>query len=113
MLNQDQIIGRWTEISVEIRNLWGEITDDELDHIKGDISSLHGIIQQKYGLTTEESDAELERLLVSIEKGPTAVRTTEKSQNQDSTSDIKTRSPERATFDKKQALIAKEKNRLV
>ncbi len=116
MMNQEQISGKWTEIKGGIRNLWGKITDDELEQAKGNIQSVSGIVKQKYSETSESIQTKLDSLMdsfdndtdkslklndgeSSFERSPTDVRTSQVSQNQDSTQDLKTRSVERAKFD--------------
>lgn len=51
--NKDQISGKWKEIKGELRKTWGEITDDEFERTKGDVESISGLIQQKYGTSKE------------------------------------------------------------
>lgn len=67
MLNQDQIKGKWTEIKGGVRNLWGKITDDELEQTKGDLTSIAGIVRQKYGEKKEDIQGKLDRLFDSFE----------------------------------------------
>lgn len=116
MLNQEQINGKWTEIKGGVRNLWRDIPEEELDQAKGNIQSVSGIVQQHYNETKESIKKKLDTLMdtfdnetdkslqlndgeASYQRNPTAVRTSQVSQNQDSTQDINTRSPERAKFD--------------
>lgn len=51
--------GKWTEVKGEIRKMWGNITGDELEQTKGDMTSISGLIQQRYGHTKEEVSAKL------------------------------------------------------
>lgn len=121
MLNQEQFNGKWNEIKGGIRNLWGRITDDELEQIKGDITEVTGLVEQKYGESKEEIRHKLTSLMdsfdndtdknispdvASYERSPLGVRTSETSQKQDS--DIKTRSEERKSFEEKTYEAAKE-----
>lgn len=114
MLNEEQFHGKWNEIKGGIKNLWGRLTDDELEQVKGNITEVSGIVEEKYGETKEEIKMKLDRLMdsfdnetdkdispdvASYQRSPLETRTSEVSQKQDS--DIKTRSPERAAFDKK------------
>lgn len=116
MLNEEQFHGKWNEIKGGIKNLWGRLTDDELEQVKGNITEVSGIVEEKYGETKEEIKMKLEQLMdsfdnetdkdispdvASYQRSPLEERTSEVSQKQDS--DIKTRSPERAAFDKKTA----------
>lgn len=54
MLNDNLLKGKWNEIKGGIREKWGDLTDDELEHAKGSFSSLVGVIQQRYGSAQEE-----------------------------------------------------------
>ena len=116
MLNQEQINGKWSEIKGGVRNLWRDITDEELDKVKGNIQSVSGIVQQRYSESKESIKKKLDTLMdsfdnetdkslklndgvASYQRSPTGVRTSQVSQNQDSIQDIRTRSPERTKFD--------------
>lgn len=119
MLDQQTIMGKWNEIKGGVRNLWGNITEEELDDVKGNFQSLSGIVQRKNSESKESIQKKLETLMdsfdnetdkslklndgeASYQRNPTKVRTSQVSQNQDSKEDIKTRSPERASFDQGQ-----------
>ena len=114
MLNQEQFLGKWNEIKGGIRNLWGKLTDDELESVKGNVTEVTGLVERKYGETKEEIKAKLDQLMdsfdndtdknispdvASYERSPLDERTSQTSQLQDS--DVKTRSPERAAFDER------------
>lgn len=92
MLSEEQIRGKWNEIKGGVRNLWGEITDDELEQTKGNIQAVSGIVEQKYGETKESIKHKMDRLMdsfdndtdkslklndgeASYQRDPTAVRT--------------------------------------
>jgi uncharacterized protein YjbJ (UPF0337 family) len=36
-----------------VQKMWGNLTDDDLDRAEGDLTSLSGIIQQRYGESKE------------------------------------------------------------
>lgn len=111
MLNQEQILRNWFEIKGGVRNLWARVTDEELDQVKGNIYEVTPIVERKYGETKAEIKEKLDQLMSSFDndtdRGITpdvssferSPLTAEESQNKDS--DIHTRSPERAAFDKK------------
>jgi len=67
MLNQEQINGKWTEIKGGLRNLWGKLTDDELEKIKGNIQSVSGTVQGKYGETNDSITKTLHTLMDSFD----------------------------------------------
>lgn len=116
MLNQNEFNGKWDEIKSGMRNLWGKLTDDELEQSKGNLQSVSGIVQDRYGESKGSIKKKLDTLMASFdnetdkslkindgessfERNPTEVRTAQTSQLQDSMEDIRTRSPERTKFE--------------
>ena len=51
--------GKWNEFKGEVRKVWGKLTGDELESTKGDMESISGLIQQKYGQSKDEVSAKL------------------------------------------------------
>lgn len=66
MLNEDTIKGKWNEIKGEIRTQWGNMTEDELEKSSGNMTSIAGLIQQRYGAKKEEVQAKLEGILAKF-----------------------------------------------
>lgn len=58
-LNEDMIKGRWPEIKGDLKKAWGKLTDDELDKTKGDMASIGGLIQFRYGQSQESYSKKL------------------------------------------------------
>lgn len=54
MLNEDVMKGKWKQVRGAIKAQWGKLTDDELEKTSGNLMSIAGIIQEKYGLKKEE-----------------------------------------------------------
>jgi uncharacterized protein YjbJ (UPF0337 family) len=59
-MNWDQIEGNWKQLKGRARKKWGDITDDELDRIKGRRQELSGKIQEKYGISKEEAEKQMD-----------------------------------------------------
>jgi uncharacterized protein YjbJ (UPF0337 family) len=59
MLNTDILKGKWKEIKGEIRTHWGKLTDDEIEQTTGNLTSISGIIEQRYGEKKEEIQKKL------------------------------------------------------
>lgn len=66
-MNQSQIAGKWKEIKGEIRKAWGNLTDDEVEQTKGNMESISGLIQQKFGLTKEQASERLKKVYSKFE----------------------------------------------
>jgi uncharacterized protein YjbJ (UPF0337 family) len=47
-------------ISCQVKEKWGQLTDDELDVIAGKRDKLVGKIQEKHGLNKEEAERQLD-----------------------------------------------------
>ena len=69
-MNTDVLEGKWKQLRGEIREKWGELTDDELDQIAGKRDKLIGKLQEKYGYSRDEATRELDEFLVEWEVYP-------------------------------------------
>ncbi len=66
-LNEDTIKGKWLEIKGDVQKAWGKLTDDELEKTKGDIKSISGLIQQRYGEAHDKSSKKLAEIYKRFE----------------------------------------------
>jgi uncharacterized protein YjbJ (UPF0337 family) len=62
MVNQQTLMGNWSEIVGKIRSRWGQLTDDDLTQARGNVDELMGTIQRKTG----ESREAVERFLDTL-----------------------------------------------
>jgi uncharacterized protein YjbJ (UPF0337 family) len=67
-MNRDILEGHWKEIRGEIRQRWGELTDDELDQIAGHRDKLVGSLQKRYGYSRDEASRQLDDFLNDWER---------------------------------------------
>lgn len=67
LINQDILKGKWKEIKGEIQRTWGNITGDEIDKTQGDLTSISGLIQQKYGAKKEEISDRLNEIVAKFD----------------------------------------------
>lgn len=62
-MNEQTIKGKWKEIKGEIQKAWGNLSGDDLEKTKGDMKSIAGIIQQKYGVQKNEIEKKLSQIV--------------------------------------------------
>jgi uncharacterized protein YjbJ (UPF0337 family) len=58
-MKTDQLKGNWKQIKGQIKQKWGELTDDDLTRIDGKREELLGAIQKKYGVAKEEAEKQV------------------------------------------------------
>ncbi len=59
-MNWDTIQGKWKQAVGSAKAKWGELTDDDLDQVDGERDKLVGKVQEKYGLSKEEADKQVD-----------------------------------------------------
>ncbi|MBI4498145.1 MAG: CsbD family protein [Chloroflexi bacterium] len=59
----DMLQGRWTQLRGQVKEWWGQLTDDDLDQIAGRKDQLIGKLQAKYGYTKEQAEREVDERL--------------------------------------------------
>ncbi len=52
--------GKWDQVKGIVKEFWGELTGDELDFIAGQRDRLIGLLEEKYGMTREEAEKQVE-----------------------------------------------------
>lgn len=55
-MNAEQIKGTWKQARGKVKEMWGKLTDDDLDVISGKKDQLLGRVQKAYGVTKEEAE---------------------------------------------------------
>lgn len=59
-MNKDTLEGKWEQAKGNIQKKWGKLTDDDLDVIKGNSKKLVGKLQERYGMSKEEAEKEVD-----------------------------------------------------
>lgn len=55
--------GNWNEWKGRLRSQWGELTDDDLEEVQGNVQQLIGLIQQRTGDNVDDVHAKLDELV--------------------------------------------------
>jgi uncharacterized protein YjbJ (UPF0337 family) len=67
-MNKDIFDGKWKEMRGQLKELWGKLTDDELEQAGGNVDQIIGLLQQKYGYTRQHAESEFNQKLTQTEK---------------------------------------------
>ena len=65
--NQDVLAGKWKQIRGKAKQMWGKLTDNDLDRISGRFDELAGLVQERYGYTREQAEKEVTRFIEQIQ----------------------------------------------
>jgi uncharacterized protein YjbJ (UPF0337 family) len=65
-MNRDILKGKWMQLRGEIKETWGELTDDEVDQIEGNYDKLIGKLQENYGYSRNEAEEEINSFMDRI-----------------------------------------------
>lgn len=59
-MNWDRIEGNWKQYKGKARQKWGELTNDDLDIVKGKKDELIGRLQERKGIARDEAEREVD-----------------------------------------------------
>jgi uncharacterized protein YjbJ (UPF0337 family) len=66
-MNGDVLQGQWKQLRGKIQKQWGDLTDSDLDRIKGTRTEFEGLLQERYGYTKDKAQSELDDFLKANE----------------------------------------------
>ncbi|HUE00350.1 MAG TPA: CsbD family protein [Bryobacteraceae bacterium] len=64
-MNWDQVEGQWKQLKGSIREKFGKLTDDDLQTIGGKKDQFVGKLQERYGISREQAQKDLDNWLQS------------------------------------------------
>lgn len=59
-MNWDIVQGKWKQFTGSAKENWGKLTDDDLDVAAGKRDQLIGKIQEKYGISKDEAEKQVD-----------------------------------------------------
>jgi uncharacterized protein YjbJ (UPF0337 family) len=65
-MNWDRVAGNWKQITGQVKQHWGKLTDDDLVEISGERDQLEGKIQARYGYAKEQVKKDIDDWLNKI-----------------------------------------------
>lgn len=63
-MNWNAVQSHWKTLVPSIRASWSELTDDDLETVRGDMAGLASLIHERYGLPRPEAERQIENWLV-------------------------------------------------
>jgi uncharacterized protein YjbJ (UPF0337 family) len=60
-MNEDIFKGNWNQLKGNVKQWWGDLTDDDVKRIEGNRDELVGRLQERYGWSKEEAQTEIDR----------------------------------------------------
>lgn len=67
-MNADVLKGKWKQLRGEVKQWWGNLTDDDFEQIDGERDKLVGRLQERYGYAKERAEAEVDQRLRDYER---------------------------------------------
>jgi uncharacterized protein YjbJ (UPF0337 family) len=80
-MNEETVKGKWNEIKGEIKTQWAKMTDDELDKTLGNVVSIAGLVQQRYGAKKEEVQTKLDGIMAKFSEKTEEIKNKMKADN--------------------------------
>ena len=65
-MNWDKIEGNWKQFKGQVKEKWGDLTDDDLDKVAGSREQLEGLIQQRYEIAKDQVKKDVNTWLDSV-----------------------------------------------
>jgi uncharacterized protein YjbJ (UPF0337 family) len=66
-MNWDLIEGKWKQMKGQLREKWGNLTDDDLEMIAGKRDQLIGRLEVRYGIAKEEAAKQVDEFADSLQ----------------------------------------------
>ena len=64
-MNSDTLQGMWKQAKGAIKELWGKLTDDDVDVINGQRDQLVGRVQERYGVAKDQAQKQVDEWMHS------------------------------------------------
>ncbi len=67
MREDQQLEVKWREVKGALRNLWGQLSEDELEQVRDNIYEISSIVEDRYSESKIEIRNKIEQLLASFD----------------------------------------------
>jgi uncharacterized protein YjbJ (UPF0337 family) len=66
----DILSGMWKQVRGQVKQTWGDLTDDDLTEIEGSRDKLVGKLQERYGWQRAKAENEVDNFLARHSQNP-------------------------------------------
>ncbi len=66
-MDWNRVEGNWKQFKGQIKEKWGELTDDDIDRMEGSREQFEGKIQEKYGLGKDQAKRNVDDWLKTLQ----------------------------------------------
>ena len=65
-INAQEIQGQWNKVRGQVKEKWGQLTDDDLTQVNGRREQLEGKIQERYGIAKDKVRKDVDDWLKTV-----------------------------------------------
>lgn len=62
-MNSDILKGKWNQLKGNIKQQWGDLTDNDIARIEGNYDEFVGVLQERYGYSRDRAQREVNEYL--------------------------------------------------
>jgi hyperosmotically inducible protein len=66
-MNRDVFQGKWKQLRGMVKEKWGNLTDDDVDKVEGQLDRLSGLLQERYGYARQQAEKEIDAWMKEME----------------------------------------------
>ena len=74
-MNDDILKGNWKQLHGQMKEWWGDLTDDDITKIDGKRENLVGVLQTKYGYAKDRAEKDVDDHLTKWQKAQAKTET--------------------------------------
>lgn len=62
-MNSDILKGKWNQLKGNLKQQWGDLTDNDIARIEGNYDEFVGVLQERYGYSRDRAQREVDDYL--------------------------------------------------
>jgi uncharacterized protein YjbJ (UPF0337 family) len=65
-MDWNEVEGNWEQFKGKVKDTWGDLTDKDIESVKGKKDQLIGKIQERYGVAKDEAQKQIDKFLGNL-----------------------------------------------